>query len=154
MPRPWRRKFSSLAGGATLHELSAPEAERAHRDAQQAVAGAGADLPGRARTAHHRREPLRHADPEHRAGRRHELAAVPDHPRGAGHGLLHLLRPERKIKNTESGIIQELSKFGYHKLFDLDEKIKLVLPYIKEIECKDFSSKYGNLIGLLTAWLE
>ncbi len=49
--------------------------------------------------------------------------------------------PERKIKNTESGIIQELSKFGYHKLFDLDEKIKLVLPYIKEIECKDFGQQ-------------
>jgi hypothetical protein len=47
-------KVFGLAGGATLHELSAPS-QRPHHSAQQEVAGAGADLPGRARAADHRR---------------------------------------------------------------------------------------------------
>ncbi len=55
-------KFSSLAGGEALHELPAPESSARILHAQQEVPGAGADLPGRARSAHHRRKPLRHAD--------------------------------------------------------------------------------------------
>ncbi len=54
--------------------------QRADYSAQQEVARTGADLPGRAGAAHHGRQPLRHADPEHGAGRRDELAALPDHP--------------------------------------------------------------------------
>jgi putative GTP pyrophosphokinase len=47
--------------------------------------------------------------------------------------------PERKIKKIESDIIHELSKFGYHTLSDLNDKVQIILPFLKEIECKNFT---------------
>ena len=46
-------KFSGLAGGETLDRAFGAAAERADYAAQQKVARAGADLPGRAGAAHH-----------------------------------------------------------------------------------------------------
>ena len=91
-PRPVRRSRGGkiLRAGRRRHAQRAdrPRAQRPHRAAQQKIAGAGADLPRRSSSAHHRRQPLRHADAQHGAGRRHEFAALPDHPRRARHGLL------------------------------------------------------------------
>ena len=91
-----RRPASSPPSPAASRssEMPAPEASARIVLRNKKVAGAGADLPRRARAAHHRRQPLRHPHPQHRARRRHELPPLPDHPRRARHGLLRLLRPQ------------------------------------------------------------
>ena len=90
----WRRWRPSFPGWPAARRCTNCQRRRRARrivHAQQAVAGAGADLPGRAGAADYRRKPLCHADSEYGAGRRDELAAVPDDSRGAGDGVLDLL---------------------------------------------------------------
>ena len=67
---------------------------RAHRPAQQEIAGAGASLPGRALVSAAPRGALRLLRAQYAARRRHELAPVPEHPRAAGPGLRRLLGAE------------------------------------------------------------
>ena len=95
-------KFSAARRRRAVAGAFRARAERPHYSAQQKSAGAGADLPGRARAAHHRRKSLRHADSEHGARRRHEFAALSDHSRGARPGLFDLLRPEPLSRHGKS----------------------------------------------------
>ena len=87
-------KFSALAGGETLHELPAPEPGarivlRNKKSLEQVQICLGVPAPPITDDNRYATLIL-----EYGAGRRHELAPLPDHPRGARHGLLHLLRPQ------------------------------------------------------------
>ncbi len=98
------RALRQTGGGTLLTHLkpatngfhdSAPEAAVAHHPAQQEIAGAGADSASAClHLSHLPREALRVVHPEYAAGRRHELAAVPERSRAAGSGLRHLQRAE------------------------------------------------------------
>ena len=85
------QKFSALQRGEAVHEEQAPVASariilRNKKALEQVQICLG--VPSPAIT-----DENRYVDPapEHGARRRHELAALPDHPRRARHGLLHLL---------------------------------------------------------------
>ena len=71
---------------------SRTEDRASHHHAQQEGAGAGADLRGRAFASHRPRKPACFLHLEYAARRRHELAAVSEHPRTPGPGLRHLQR--------------------------------------------------------------
>ena len=49
--------------------------------------------------------------------------------------------PEREIKSVSSEIVSELREFGYENMSQLDDKISVVLPILKEYEMEIFNQK-------------
>ena len=82
-----RQYFEPLACQRSDAAVAGARHARPPGDAQQEVARAGPRVPGRAVLSAGAREALRLLRAEHDAGRRHELAAVPEHPRAPGTGL-------------------------------------------------------------------
>jgi putative GTP pyrophosphokinase len=63
--------------------------------------------------------------------------------------------PERKRVITSSIIISELKRYGYANIKQFDDKVNIVMPFLKQQEIETFeNSKYANRIPADKSWVE